>query len=89
MFVPTPRSRIQEEKQKARKLKHSSWWKNKLQQGKCHYCENTFDKKDLTMDHLVPLVRGGKSHKKNLVVACKKCNFEKKHKDLVELRLHK
>ncbi len=31
------------------------------------------------MDHLVPLVRGGKSSKGNLVPACKDCNNKKKY----------
>jgi 5-methylcytosine-specific restriction endonuclease McrA len=31
------------------------------------------------MDHVVPLVRGGKSKKGNLVAACKECNNKKKY----------
>ena len=31
------------------------------------------------MDHLVPLIRGGRSTKGNLVPACKECNTKKKH----------
>lgn len=31
------------------------------------------------MDHLIPLVRGGKSTKNNLVPACKECNMKKKY----------
>ncbi len=31
------------------------------------------------MDHLVPLIRGGKSTKSNLVPCCKDCNNKKKH----------
>jgi 5-methylcytosine-specific restriction endonuclease McrA len=30
------------------------------------------------MDHLVPLARGGKSTKGNVVPACKTCNSQKK-----------
>jgi 5-methylcytosine-specific restriction endonuclease McrA len=33
---------------------------------------------DLTMDHLVPLSRGGRSTKENLVPSCKTCNNLKK-----------
>ncbi len=32
------------------------------------------------MDHLVPIIRGGKSTKGNLVPSCKKCNSERKHR---------
>ncbi len=31
------------------------------------------------MDHIVPLVRGGKSVKINIVAACKECNSRKKY----------
>jgi len=71
---------ISRERQKARELKKSSWWKNKRSSGICYYCRNKFTVEEITMDHLVPLVRGGKSVKENLVPACKKCNSEKKHK---------
>lgn len=86
-FVAVDEKQIKKEREKARELKKSSWWKNKLQAGKCYYCERPFSKAELTMDHLVPLARGGKSIKNNLVSACKKCNFDKKHKTLVEIRL--
>jgi hypothetical protein len=33
---------------------------------------------ELTMDHVVPLARGGKSTKGNVVPACKPCNNKKK-----------
>ena len=32
------------------------------------------------MDHLVPIVRGGKSTKGNLVPSCKACNSERKYR---------
>lgn len=31
------------------------------------------------MDHLVPLSRGGKSSRNNVVPACKECNSRKKY----------
>lgn len=37
----------------------------------CQYCGN---QKDLTLDHLVPKAKGGKTSWNNLVTACKKCN---------------
>jgi len=31
------------------------------------------------MDHLIPVIRGGKSVPRNLVPACKECNNKKKY----------
>jgi len=67
------------ERAKARELRHSQWWKRQLDRGRCHYCGRSFPPRALTMDHIVPLVRGGKSKKGNLVPACKDCNNKKKH----------
>jgi 5-methylcytosine-specific restriction endonuclease McrA len=38
---------------------------------KCQYCGAS---KELTIDHLVPKAKGGKSSWSNLVTACKRCN---------------
>ncbi|MDE0518823.1 MAG: HNH endonuclease [Oligoflexia bacterium] len=89
LFLPTDKAYIKKERQKAKELKKTLWWKNKLNKKECYYCEKKFDIKNLSMDHLVPLVRGGRSTKNNVVVACKKCNSEKKYKTLVEIRLNK
>ncbi len=72
-------SDITAEKDKARKLKGSSWWRRKKSSGKCNYCGNSFPPNELTMDHLIPLSRGGKSEKYNIVPACKECNSKKKY----------
>ncbi len=32
------------------------------------------------MDHLIPIVRGGKSTKGNVMPSCKKCNSERKYR---------
>ena len=70
---------IEEEKQKARKLRNSPWWKRKISDGVCHYCCEHFKPSELTMDHLIPLARGGRSEKINLVPCCKECNNKKKY----------
>jgi hypothetical protein len=41
---------------------------------KCQYCGTN---KELTIDHLVPKAKGGKSSWSNLVTACKRCNTKK------------
>ena len=70
---------IRREREKARELRQSPWWKRRRAIGICHYCGKKFSPRELTMDHLVPLVRGGRSTKGNLVPACKECNTKKKH----------
>lgn len=40
----------------------------------CQYCHTS---KDLTLDHLIPRSKGGKTVWTNLVTACKKCNARK------------
>ena len=70
---------IKKERSKARKLRASQWWKRKLAKGICYYCGESVTSKELTMDHIVPVARGGKSTKGNLVTACKKCNTIKKN----------
>lgn len=75
------------EKEKARKLKKSQWWQAKLNAGACHYCGKQFKKSQLTMDHIVPLSRGGKSSKGNVVVSCRECNQNKKYYTPAEIIL--
>jgi len=66
------------ERAKARELRKSRWWQQKTASGCCYYCAKKVAYRDLSMDHLVPLARGGRSTKNNLVPACKDCNNKKK-----------
>jgi len=70
---------LAKEKEKARRLRRSQWWLNKIQRGVCYYCRREVGRRHLTMDHVVPLSRGGKSKKGNIVPACKECNSKKKY----------
>lgn len=70
---------VRKEKQKARDLRKTQWWKRKCAKGKCYYCGRNEPPGELTMDHIVPVIRGGRSAKKNVVPACKECNNKKKH----------
>ncbi len=69
---------IKRERHKARQLRESQWWKRCLAKGICHYCKSPTLPKELTMDHIVPVSRGGRSTKGNVVPACKECNNKKK-----------
>ena len=78
---------FRKEKAKGRKLRQSQWWKEKISKGICHYCGGKFGPTTLTMDHIVPIARGGKSAKGNVVPSCKKCNTTKKYYTPAEIIL--
>jgi CRISPR/Cas system Type II protein with McrA/HNH and RuvC-like nuclease domain len=48
---------------------------------KCAYCNSD---KDIQLDHIIPLSKGGWDIFDNLVFACKKCNLSKSNKSLIE-----
>jgi 5-methylcytosine-specific restriction protein A len=73
------KTEMNRQKQLAKKLRQSAWWQRKIAKGVCYYCQRHVDPGELTMDHVVPLTRGGKSTKGNLVPACKACNSRKKY----------
>jgi len=85
--IKSDKKHIAREKQKAREMRKSRWWKDQLAAGKCHYCDDVFSAEELTMDHVVPLSRGGKSTKGNIVPSCKPCNNEKKYLTPAEMLL--
>jgi 5-methylcytosine-specific restriction endonuclease McrA len=70
---------IHREKARARALRASAWWRRRLARGRCGYCGRPTPARELTMDHRVPLVRGGRSVRSNLVPACRACNAAKKY----------
>jgi len=43
----------------------------------CQYCKQMFSYKDLTLDHVIPKSKGGKTEWSNIVSACRKCNNDK------------
>jgi 5-methylcytosine-specific restriction enzyme A len=86
-FAPATEAHRKREKAKARELRQSTWWRQVLGKGFCYHCENKFKPDELTMDHLIPIVRGGKSDKKNCVPSCKECNTKKGYKTRAELAM--
>jgi len=75
----TTEEELKKEKVKAQKLRKSPWWKRRCAEGVCYFCGGKIPPKDLTMEHLIPLIRGGKSSRGNVVPACKECNTKKKY----------
>ena len=68
---------INRERQRGRELRQTQWWKRQTAKGVCHWCGCQTGAGELTMDHIVPLARGGRSVKGNVVPSCKDCNTAK------------
>ena len=78
-IIEASESEVRKEKGKARVLRKTRWWHQCLARGICHYCGQKFPSAQLTMDHIVPLIRGGKTTRGNVVPSCKECNSRKKY----------
>ena len=88
-FEAADEDHVRREKNKARELRQSQWWKNEKGKGICHYCKQRFHPSELTMDHITPIVRGGRTTKNNVVACCKACNSQKGYHLPVEMRNEK
>ena len=76
-YAPVDPDLLKRARARARELRASQWWKRRIGNGICYYCRRRVAKGTLTMDHLVPLGRGGRSVRGNVVPACKDCNSRK------------
>ena len=83
---PDP-AHVKRERAKARELRQTPYYRELFRRGVCHYCGKTFPESELTLDHIVPVARGGRSTRGNLVVACRACNQAKKFLTPAELLL--
>ncbi len=54
---------------------------------RCQYCGRKFPTSELSLDHVVPISRGGRSTWENVVCACLNCNVQKGNKLLPECRM--
>jgi 5-methylcytosine-specific restriction protein A len=75
---------IKTERERGKKLRKTPWWKAQTRKGVCSFCHHMVGADNLTMDHIVPLARGGKSTRGNVVPACQACNRYKKLSTPVE-----
>jgi 5-methylcytosine-specific restriction endonuclease McrA len=78
---------IKRERAKAREMRQTPYYQDLFRKGICHYCGQKFPQDQLTLDHIVPVSRGGRSTRGNLVVACLDCNQKKKYLTPVEMLL--
>ena len=83
--------RALERKRKARKHDNSIFYIStkelkRLYAGPCSYCGSSGE---MTLDHVVPISRGGVHGVSNLVPACNPCNSSKGQKVLIEWKIYK
>ena len=76
-YAPIDPEALKRERARARELRESPWWKLRIAEGVCYYCRRKVGRPHLTMDHIVPMGRGGRSIRGNVVPACKECNTRK------------
>jgi 5-methylcytosine-specific restriction endonuclease McrA len=76
-YAPLDPDVLKRERARAREIRASQWWKRRIADGVCYYCRRRVGHRRLSMDHLVPLGRGGRSVRGNVVPACKDCNSRK------------
>lgn len=71
---------------KRRRVKNNLSRKNLLYRDSytCQYCSSG---ENLTIDHVLPISRGGEWTWENLVTACAKCNSKKGHKTIEEANM--
>lgn len=76
--APVDPDELKRQRTRARALRDSPWWKRRISTGICYYCRRQVGSRVLTMDHLIPLGRGGRSVRGNVVPSCKDCNNRKR-----------
>jgi 5-methylcytosine-specific restriction endonuclease McrA len=61
-------------------------WNSKLEEYnyRCAYCGCELNTETITIDHMIPIVRGGTNYIDNLVPACRSCNSRKHTKTAEE-----
>lgn len=69
-----------------RKEKRGEWtlrekrrmWRRR-ESRRCHWCKRWMRFREATLEHIIPLFRGGSNEADNLTLACAKCNHERGH----------
>jgi 5-methylcytosine-specific restriction endonuclease McrA len=81
--------RLQEQKRRVRKLNNGEFQilakeTNRLLSSPCANCGS---KEDITLDHIIPISRGGRHSIGNLQALCRTCNSSKNAKTIMEWRV--
>jgi len=46
----------------------------------CNHCQKILNRRNVEIDHILPVSYGGNSKKENIQILCKKCNHRKRNK---------
>lgn len=52
----------------------------------CQYCHRQFSRRQLTMDHVIPRVYGGRTRWENITTCCAQCNTKRGHDTRIQPR---
>lgn len=55
--------------------------------GRCQYCLNNLSKDKITLDHVIPVSKGGKKTWENIVLCCVTCNQQKGNRTLEQANM--
>lgn len=61
-------------------LLRSGSWLNRGE--RCWYCFIDLKREEMSIDHMLPVGKGGSDEVSNLAICCKKCNWIKSDRDL-------
>lgn len=53
----------------------------------CQYCNTQFPQSQLTLDHVLPISKGGKTNWENIVSACNPCNGKKGNNEKIRPKI--
>lgn len=72
--APTLQGRKDKRSSNSKKIRAGIWHKKTKQ---CHWCDKPLTVENSTIEHIIPLNRGGLDHSMNRTLACPECNHSR------------